>query len=554
MRKILILILCLACADAVAPAVATAAEPAVVSTPSGQLRGEIADGVRVFKGVPFAAPPIGEGRWRDSLPSPAWRGVREAKAFGPACAQVDVGFNSAIAASSSEDCLYLNVWTPANAKPGSRLPVMIYFHGGANRGGSAIGDTKIDPPHEGGALARNGVVVVTTNYRLGVFGFLAHPQLTTESPHHSSGNYALSDMLTALRWVQTNISAFGGDPGLVTAFGQSAGAWNISALMTSPLARGLMHRAILQSGNIVDAGIVDPGLAEAEQQGRVIAERLDAGGDNAIAALRALPAKEVLAAFARRPGEPSSPPPDINYDGYFLVNFPALAFRDRQVLPIPLIVGSTARDGDRANMGSRGSAKATAAAADLTRPLAGTAVAAALTDAGRANLTRLYDDPELVAQALALYEAPASVGGADRDIEVRTDINFRCGAGALARLHSPAAPSWRYELSHGYEPLGAVHIWDVQYVFGVMSAPADQPRDLALSQSIQRYWTNFAKTGNPNDGVLPAWPQASQGGTWLDFASDGPIARSGAPSAACALFDRRVEQIFQQQDAKTPGR
>lgn len=199
------------------------AAPVRVRTPSGMLQGARAGDVLVFKGVPFAMPPVGPRRWQPSIPVQPWRGVRRALAYGPACAQVDTGTNSAISATSREDCLTLNLCVPARARPGSRLPVMVFFHGGGNRSGSAAGDPRIDPPYDGSQLARHGVIVVTANYRLGLFGFLAHPELTAESPHHSSGNYALSDMLTALRWVRGQIGAFGGDPRRVTAFGQSGG-------------------------------------------------------------------------------------------------------------------------------------------------------------------------------------------------------------------------------------------------------------------------------------------------------------------------------------------
>lgn len=315
--------------------------------------------------------------------------------------------------------------------------------------------------------------------------------------------------------------------------------------MTSPLSRGLIHRAILQSGNVLDSGIVDPSLADAERQGSALALALGAPRTGAIAALRAMPADTLLAAFARTPGREPLPMPDLNYDGYFLPRYAALTVRDHGELPIPLLIGSTERDGDFANMGARGSAKAIAAAADPARPLASTGHGAPLGDVGREMLRGLYGDTGLFEAATALY-----AGGrqdTDADIAVSTDINFRCGAMAFARLHAQVAPSWRYEWTHGYAPLGAVHIWDVQYVFGALSPPADQPRDRGLADAVQRYWTNFAKTGDPNGPGVLAWPRAGATPRWLDFASAGPAARGNADAAECKLFDRRIEEIHAEQ-------
>lgn len=541
----LIAALCLAACEQVQ----AAAPPPVIVTPAGTLQGAMEAGLKVFRGVPFAVPPVGDYRWRDSVMAPPWRGTRAAIVSAPPCAQRDFGWNHSVAVRSSEDCLYLNIWVPRSAGPRHRLPVMVFFHGGSNIGGSATGDSELDPPYDGALLARHDVVVVTASYRVGVFGYLAHPELTAESPHRSSGNYGLSDMVMALRWLQLNIAAFGGDPGRVTAIGQSAGAWNIGLLMTSPAARGLFHWAILHSGNVVDAGPPDIDLAAAEAHGSMVAARLGVAGTGSIAAMRAMPPDKIFAAFTRRPDQTRLSIPTPIADGHYAQALPALAVRDGRDMAIPLIVGNTARDGDFQNMGTRGSAAARLAASDANRPLAGALPETPLSDAGRKILADFYTDPNLRADALALYLAP---GAGNRDIAASTDINFRCGAVALARWHSRVAPTWRFEFSHGYEPLGAVHIWDMQYLFGVLSPPADQPRDHNLVRSLQRYWANFARTGNPNGGGLPGWPTADDRGAGLRFASNGPVAVTHEALPECRLFDRQIAATLEAgQPAQT---
>src|SRR5215470_6504541 len=215
-----------------------------VRVEGGLISGSVVDGVRSYKGIPFAAPPVGELRWKAPQPVAAWEGVRECNDFGPDCPQAPYPQSSIYYSAprkQSEDCLYLNVWTAAKA--GEKRPVMVWIHGGALTRGS--GATRA---YDGTALAKKGVVLVTINYRLGPFGYLAHPELTAESSNHSSGNYGALDQIAALKWVQKNIAAFGGDPGRVTIFGESAGSWSVNVLVASPLARGLFHRAIGESG------------------------------------------------------------------------------------------------------------------------------------------------------------------------------------------------------------------------------------------------------------------------------------------------------------------
>jgi len=280
-------------AIAVAALSATAA-PAAVKVDQGLLEGRVEDGLTVYRGVPFAAPPVGDLRWRAPQPAASWQGMRPADKFAPQCVQGGFGPPDANGPKTSEDCLYLNVWTPANS-PSARVPVLVWIYGGGfNAGGTSV------PTYSGEVLARKGVVLVTIAYRVGPLGFLAHPGLSAESPHHVSGNYGLLDMIAALEWIRKNIGAFGGDPNKVTIFGESAGGIAVSMLCASPLANGLFDGAISESGGSFGpprpAGA--PGenmrpLAIAEKNGLEFAMN---AGASSIADLRKLPAEKLLGA------------------------------------------------------------------------------------------------------------------------------------------------------------------------------------------------------------------------------------------------------------------
>jgi para-nitrobenzyl esterase len=264
-------------------------EDLVVNTTSGKVRGIIRNGGGAeFLGIPFAQPPIGDLRWRDPQPVKPWKGVRDSSSFGAPCAQAILGgWNRREAETGKEDCLFLNVITPEwpAKKP---LPVMFWIHGGVNAGGTASSALYKD-----GTLPQHGILLVTANYRLGIFGFMAHPELTRESSHHAAGNYGLLDQIAALRWVHDNIARLGGDPNNVTVVGQSAGAQDTSLLMTSPLAKGLFHRAIVQSGSAINPPI--PSLSDAERVGEKIAAALNApAAEGAIKYLRQLAAQDLL--------------------------------------------------------------------------------------------------------------------------------------------------------------------------------------------------------------------------------------------------------------------
>ena len=311
-----------------------------VRVEGGLISGSVDDGVRSYKGIPFAAPPVGELRWKAPQPVAAWEGVRECNDFGPDCPQAPYPQSSLYYSAprkQSEDCLYLNVWTAAKAA--EKRPVMVWIHGGALTRGS--GATRA---YDGTALAKKGVVLVTINYRLGPLGYLAHPELTAESPNRSSGNYGALDQIAALKWVQKNIAAFGGDPGRVTIFGESAGSWSVNALVASPLARGLFHRAIGQSG-----GSFGPmTYLKEDREGRPSAEKIGeafakAAGADSIKALRAQPAEKIVEVFNSDPeGRKFRTQPNV--DGWALPDEIRNIFAQGKQNEVPVIVGSNANE------------------------------------------------------------------------------------------------------------------------------------------------------------------------------------------------------------------
>jgi para-nitrobenzyl esterase len=457
-----------------APAPASAAAAEVVKTRSGPVRGAVEDGVARFQGLPYAAPPVGELRWRPPQPAKAWSEVREATAPATGCAK-------------QEDCLYLNVTKPADAKPGAKLPVMVWIHGGA----FAIGDSTggFGAVHDGGEFAKKGIVLVTLNYRLGRAGWFAHPALTKEGGR--TGNYGLMDQIHALKWVKDNIAAFGGDPRNVTVFGESAGGISTLFLMLAPDAKGLFHKAIVESGF---ARTQPRPLKTMEDLGAAAAAKAGVAGDNAAAAaaLRKLP----LSAFPSGPliGAPDGPYPIA--DGRLIQGGIAEGFAAGKQMKIPLIIGGNSNE------------------ASLVRPQPAQldaitqgreAMLAAFDPAGTGDKARIVND--LVTAQL--------VTEPDRN---------------LARLHSKAAPTWLYYFS--YVPpegraasMGARHTAEIRYVFGG-AAQKLTAHEAPLAEAMNAYWAAFAKRGDPDSAGGPAWPKFETAREpLLEFGSDGPAVR-----------------------------
>ncbi len=467
-----------------------AADPTVVLVEQGLVSGVVAGGVRAYQGVPYAAPPVGRLRWRPPQAPAAWDGVRPCTAFGPACPQpAGFGEHQTGLPPQSEDCLTLNVWTAA-AGPSEARPVLVWIHGG----GFTIGASSL-PYYDGASLARRGAVVVTINYRLGVFGFYAHPLLSAESGEKVSGNYGLLDQIAALRWVRRNIASFGGDPGRVTVFGESAGSVSVCALMVCPLARGLFHRAIAQSGGVtgIDRRLREEwkGRASLEQRGLAVAAQLGASrAEDPLAALRAVPAGRLLQAA---PAEPASFDPERRYgpvvDGYVLPDDPVRLWNEGRQHAVPFVAGSNADDGSV-----------------FARPglVRGEFMY-------RVLVQRLYGED--AGEVLSLF--PPDREG-DPPLTLRrlvTIASFVAPARAMVRDMARApAPAFLYHFTRvnplaGRLGLGAPHGIEIPYVFGnPPRAIAPEEADLALSDAMQRYWIAFAATGAPRVEGLPEWP------------------------------------------------
>ena len=457
-------------------------QAADVATQSGHIRGVAADargGVTVYRGIPYAAPPTGALRWREPQPPISWRGVRDASAPAPGCIQI-VGPNRLPWTDEylhhgavSEDCLYLNLWTPAHAS-GERLPVLVFIHGGSFTEGSVS-----VPLYDGTALARRRLVVVTINYRLGALGFLAHPALAAESPHQASGNYGLMDQVAALRWVQGNVAAFGGDPSRVTIAGQSAGAMSVDLLTVSPQAKGLFQRAIIQSGpgalaalGIVDGKAATTPLQEAQQAGANFARSL---GATTAAELRALPAERLLPPPAD--GIPMRFGPVV--DGWFLPADANTVYAAARQNDVPLLIGMMADE----------------------------ASASPGYDAARAQATR--------GQGLRALDALLA---------------------ARARTSTHAAYAYYFEHAvpwPQHPQFGAFHSGELPYVFDNL-AGLDRPwtaADRGLAMAASSYWAAFAASGRPAGDSLPKWPAYRPGSLKFMVFADHPEVRtlSAAP-------------------------
>jgi len=474
-----------------------------VRTDSGLVSGTpgSSDDVRVYKGIPFAAPPVGDLRWRAPQPPAHWEGVRKAEQFSPVCMQQQRGPAAASGPAPSEDCLYLNVWTAAKA-PGERRPVIVWTYGGAFTGGAGS-----VPMYNGEALAKKGVVVVTYNYRLGVFGFLAHPELTKESGHNASGNYAMMDMATVLRWVQKNIANFGGDPKRVTIDGESAGAMLVSAMVGSPEGKGLFQRAIAQSGAWMGISINHmTTLAQAEEAGQKLAQ---AEGAASIAALRAKPADELL--------KNSRGPFGIVVDGWLVPEDLSLTYAHHKENDVDILVGSNRDEG---TFFSRAPSSA--------EQFSGTA-------------KKRFSD--MADAYLKLYPASSDAeAGTSLLASFRDEMGWHMRTWAQLQSARGKGKAYLYYFTHvppsapGQPSRGATHL---AYMFD--NPPPNvtwTDTDRQLAETMSSYWVNFAATGDPNGKGLPEWPafKAKTGDKTLVL-GDTVMAGSGIDPAMLAFYD-----------------
>jgi len=486
----------------------TTVAAAQVKTTGGLVKGTTStDGrIHAFKGIPFAAAPVGELRWKEPRPAPPWDGVRDAAEFGSQCVQGQIFGDITFPKPASEDCLNLNIWTPA-AAASDRLPVMVWIHGGGFQAGAGR-----EPRHDGEALARKGVVVVTINYRLGIFGFFSHPELTKESGRNASGNYGMLDQVAALSWVQENIAAFGGNPQNVTIFGESAGSFAVSALMASPLAVGLFHRAIGESGAYFSAGngtlALQP-LATTEQQGAKFAASLGAGlasspDAGSLAALRAKSGEELLSAALKT--QPWFSP---NVDGYFLREDVYTTFAAGKQAHVPLLAGWNADEVRGGVVLAKQKPTASTFTADTRKRFGDQADAILKAYPATTDLEALESAAALASDVFIGHvtwkwiEMHSQTGGAavyrysfDRKIPVAPDTKVN-GVAATSR------------------DIGARHAGEIEYVFGTLDSIRGvtwEPSDRKLSDAIVGYWANFARSGDPNGPGLATWPRYDAGG------------------------------------------
>lgn len=469
----------------------------VVEAPSGTVRGSAEGDLKVFKGIPYAVPPVGAMRWRPPAPMQPWKGVREATAFGAACVQPQSRTPSVYSPAEplpvSEDCLTLNIWAPRDAK---NAPVFFWIHGGALVTGSSR-----EAMYDGKRLAERGVIVVSINYRLGVLGYLAHPALTAESPQHVSGNYGLLDQIAALAWVRHNIATFGGDPKNVTIAGESAGALSVMYLMASPLARGLFHKAISESGYMISMPELKKsiyGAPSGEAAGQMLAAGLQAPD---IAALRGMDAQAITDAAAKLGFGPWG-----TVDGFVLPEQLVEAFDQGRQAPVPLLAGF--------NQGEIRSLtvlapKAPATAADYEAGIRDRY--GELADA----FLRLYPTADYKESILATTRDGLYGWTAERLVRKQTAIG---------------QPAYLYLFDHGYPAmdgagLHSFHASELPFVFGTLDVTPplwpkipDTAAERALSDAMIGYWTSFARTGMPVAQEAPAWPAYGTSASYMHFA------------------------------------
>jgi para-nitrobenzyl esterase len=478
MKKVLItIVLTIVCKQFAVPQIQTA------RVTGGEAQGVVTDSISIFKGIPFAAPPVGDLRWKAPASVQPWKGIKKADAFGPACMQASGAMGNT--APVSEDCLYLNVWTPAK-RPGEKIPVIVWIYGGGFSGGSTS-----TPMYDGMGFAKKGVVLVSVAYRVGPFGFMAHSELSRESGH-GSGTYGLEDMIAGLRWVKTNIAQFGGDPSNVTIFGHSAGGMAVNMLAASPVTRGLFHRAICMSGGSFaplqtseqgGIGLGIPTLKLAESTGEDFLKKL---GATDIKAARALSAEEIQKSLGGGMGGGLRFRPAA--DGYVIPKDLYSIYQARGFNDTPILIGHTSDE--LGSFGGRGKS---------------------ITAAQFENQIRSEYGPYADA-ILSVYPHATDTEAAKSSKGLSRESTFSWSTWTWARMQSRQGKGKAFIYYYDYHAPnvdGSGHGSDVPYAFQTLSGGrggAPKPEDLKLSDIISSYWVNFAKTGDPNGPGLPKWP------------------------------------------------
>jgi para-nitrobenzyl esterase len=486
-----------------------------VTTESGAVVGEPIGEVLLYRAIPYAAPPTGPLRWRPPQPTVKWSGLRVSRRFAPACPQQGVSMAGEAPQPTSEDCLYLNIWTPAGNT--ENLPVLVWLHGGAFVNGSAS-----MPLYWGDRLAARGIIVVTVAYRLGALGFLAHPELSAESPSASSGNYGLMDQIAALKWVQKNIRAFGGDERQVTIAGQSSGATSVAILMASPAAQGLFHRAIAQSGGLFEPLSLAPSyfLRNAEREGLAFASDLGASG---LEAMRALPVSTLLRSRPASGWHPVIEP-------VTLPRAPHDVFRIGEQAPVPLLLGYNAEE-----------------ARSLTNLEGVTA------DRFEEDIARAWGP--LPERLLSGYPRQSDLEAAKSRSDFERDLRFGWNIWKWSNLHveSGRGPVYAYYFMRRppfpaasvYARWGAAHFAELWYMTDHLEqeAWAWSPEDHTLADRMSGYWVNFVRSGNPNDPTLPVWPTYDKSRSLVLYL-DAKIKASPAPNVEqLSIFDEVYEHL-----------
>lgn len=513
---------------------AAGAFPAVGADPleigSGKISGVVVDeeaGVRVYRGIPFAAPPVGDLRWRPPQPAEPWDGVRACEAYGPACPQLNtLAIYGLELPETSEDCLYLNVWTAAEG-PEDKLPVMFWIHGGGNSAGWGH-----QPSYDGTAFTKKGIVLVTINYRLGPYGFFSHPLLSEESGHDASGNYGILDQIAALEWVRDNIAAFGGDPGMVTIFGESAGGMDVVALSVSPLSKGLYHRAIIESGSMIwfmnHLRDSTPLSESAESRGEAYAKALLGEGTVDLAALRKVPAEDLLAKVSEFSGGPV-------VDGWVIPDYPAIIYRQGLQHDVPLLGGTNADEGTIFSLRATYTTKE---------------------ERLETMRERFGEDAD---EILALYPAETAEELRASSAEFMGDTVFIAPTRATVRgMSTVSSKAYLYHFTRAQSEgrlasFGAFHGSEIPYVFNsARPAPGTEPAtlsetDVRLAEAMNTYWAQFAKTGDPNGNGLPEWPvYETETDLHLELGDTIRIS-SGLKKEVCDLLDdimkRRTKEL-----------